>query len=257
MQTDAKRRAAPAVAWLIASVALYTVVRATQAAGRLAPDGRGGWWSAGDAVVALLVIAVAAAAAGWVKARRSAKRAHELALTDALTGVPNRTLLLDRLGQALSRLDRAAAAVAVLYVDLDGFKEVNDRFGHTAGDEALVEASRRFRACLRSSDTLARMGGDEFVVVCEGLRPAERALDVGKRLIASLDEPIVAGGHRFCLAASVGIAVARAQPSDARALIASADASMYRAKRLGARLGELETADAPRLIDLRDGVGGA
>ena len=253
-QSDTTRRATLFAAWLAASATAYAVLHTTQAVDRPADDGSAAWWSSGDAVIALLLVAAGAAAVAWRRARRLAERAQELALTDALTGIPNRTLLLDRLGQALSRLGRTAAAVAVFYVDLDGFKAVNDRFGHLVGDEALVAAAQRLRACLRSSDTLARMGGDEFVVVCEGLSAPELALDVGRRQVAPLDVPIMAGGHRVRLAASVGVAVACAQPADAQALIASADGSMYRAKLLGARLGDLDTADTRRLTCLRDGA---
>lgn len=162
---------------------------------------------------------------------------------DPLTGLPNRALLLERLEQALARTSRAAGQVAVLYVDLDRFKEVNDRFGHEAGDLLLVTLVERMRALLRHPDTLARIGGDELVVLLEPLGPAgpagsagvdvtERAASVATRLIACCEEPVHVEGNTLEVSASVGIAICSAGCKAVEA-IRRADLAMYRAKREG------------------------
>src|SRR5438067_3402090 len=132
----------------------------------------------------------------------------KLALTDPLTGLANRALLLDRLRQALLRQDRDDTLVAVLFIDLDRFKAVNDSLGHAAGDQLLLRIAARFRALLRPTDTIARHGGDEFVVVCEDLCSREVAIEVAGRLLGAVSEPIVIDGHEIKTSGSIGIAVA-------------------------------------------------
>ena len=166
-------------------------------------------------------------------ARSQADLAHQ-ALHDALTGLPNRLLLADRLSQALTRRD---GGVAVLFVDLDRFKIVNDSRGHAAGDELLVSAAGRLRHAVRSHDTVARFGGDEFVVVCETARPdeedgGEEIRAVAERNSASVREPFLVAGQEIFLSVSVGVAVAGAGTSPEE-LLRDADAAMYRAKESG------------------------
>ncbi len=153
------------------------------------------------------------------------------ALHDALTGLPNRTLFLDRLHQALERTPRTGTQVAVLFVDLDRFKLVNDSLGHAAGDQLLVEASKRLGACLRASDTLARLAGDEFVVLAEVQSPADAAR-IAERLLASVRPAFLLDGEEVYLTASIGIAVGdwTRRPED---LLREADTAMYRAKAAG------------------------
>jgi diguanylate cyclase (GGDEF)-like protein len=168
---------------------------------------------------------------------------------DPLTGVANRVLLLERLEHALERTTRSETTVGVLYVDLDRFKEVNDRFGHDAGDQLLVVLVDRVTALLRRSDTLARVGGDEFVVILDpdgagsGDEMTERATTVATRLIACCATPAVIDGETIEVGASVGIAVG-APPRTATELLRAADLAMYRAKHEGRGRFSLEQARA-------------
>ena len=155
------------------------------------------------------------------------------ALQDPLTGLPNRTLLLDRLSHALKRLRRRRAGVAVLFCDVDRFKVVNDSLGHQAGDELLIEVARRIESGLRAGDTATRFGGDEFVVVCEDVRDEAQATEVAERLAASLAEPFLLRGEDIYLTASVGVAVTTDPDDDPMVLVRDADAAMYEAKALG------------------------
>jgi diguanylate cyclase (GGDEF)-like protein/PAS domain S-box-containing protein len=159
-------------------------------------------------------------------------RIKELALQDALTGLPNKRLLHDRLEQALALSRRERSSVGLLYLDLDGFKPVNDRLGHAAGDEVLVEIARRGRAVLRDSDTFARVGGDEFVVVLPGAN-RDAALRAAERLLAAIARPMKVTGGEAALGASIGAALAIAGEPGADVLQKSADAAMYEAKRSG------------------------
>ena len=155
------------------------------------------------------------------------------ALHDALTGLPNRSRLRERLEQALGRRAWLAGELAVLFVDLDRFKVVNDSLGHVAGDELLVRSAERIVEVVGPDDLVARFGGDEFVVVCEGVGGTERALEVAERVLASLAVPVVVGGQELASSASVGVAFsddATHQPDD---LLRNADIAMYRAKAVG------------------------
>jgi diguanylate cyclase (GGDEF)-like protein/PAS domain S-box-containing protein len=157
--------------------------------------------------------------------------AHQ-AVHDALTGLPNRLLAAERLEQALARSTRTGSEVAVLFVDLDRFKLVNDSRGHAAGDELLVTVAERLRGVVRSSDVVARFGGDEFVVVCEDQTAAFEASRVAGRITDALREPFVVDGQEVFLSASVGIAVSEGAGSP-ETLLRDADAAMYRAKEKG------------------------
>ena len=168
-----------------------------------------------------------------VTERKEAERAlaHQ-ALHDALTGLPNRVLLVDRLEQALTRTTRRDDRVAVLFLDIDRFKVVNDSRGHAAGDELIVAVASRLRATVRPTDTVARFGGDEFVVVCQEAENLSGALAIADRISAALREPFRIGGEEIFLTVSVGIAVAGPGASS-DTLLRNADAAMYRAKEQG------------------------
>ena len=155
------------------------------------------------------------------------------ALHDPLTGLPNRSLLLDRLRQALARCERSPASLAVMFVDLDDFKAVNDRLGHDCGDQVLRTVAQRLRAAVRPADTVGRLGGDEFVVVCEGIGGLAEARELADRVEAAVAEPSRIETHEVVLTASVGLVVAGANTANPRRLLADADAAMYLAKQEG------------------------
>jgi diguanylate cyclase (GGDEF)-like protein/PAS domain S-box-containing protein len=155
------------------------------------------------------------------------------ALHDTLTGLPNKSLFDDRVAHALGRAARSGGSVAVLFLDLDNFKVVNDSLGHSAGDELLIAVSTRLLSVLKAGDTIARFGGDEFVVLLEGANVDTAAEAVGARLHDALREPFQIGGEEFPLRASIGIAVGRADESTPSQLLRDADLAMYVAKRNG------------------------
>ncbi len=155
------------------------------------------------------------------------------ALHDGLTGLANRTMLMDRIDQALTRVNRHHRLCAVLYVDLDRFKAVNDSLGHSFGDRVLVETSARVMSCVRETDTVARVGGDEFVVLCEELDSVQQATEIAERMITAICKPFHHGDDEARLGASIGIALSTDGHGDAEALIANADIAMYRAKKNG------------------------
>jgi diguanylate cyclase (GGDEF)-like protein/PAS domain S-box-containing protein len=161
-----------------------------------------------------------------------AQLAHQ-ALHDPLTALPNRVMLTDRLEQALGRVRRHARTCAVLFVDLDRFKSVNDTLGHTAGDQLLIEAATRIRAAVRETDTVARLGGDEFVVVCEDIDGVQHATDLAERIIHALGAPFCLGDDDAQVSASIGIAFSADGTVAADAIVANADIAMYRAKENG------------------------
>jgi diguanylate cyclase (GGDEF)-like protein len=175
--------------------------------------------------------------------RRAAELAEEQLrsqlLHDALTGLPNRVLLADRLQHALSISQRPARSLAVLFVDLDDFKRVNDRHGHQAGDVLLKEVAGRLQAALRHSDTVARLSGDEFVIICENLHDRPLAdlnnlAAVGQRILDAFREPIEIGGAQpVVVRASVGAVWAGGTDDTAEDVLHRADVAMYRAKRRG------------------------
>jgi diguanylate cyclase (GGDEF)-like protein/PAS domain S-box-containing protein len=152
------------------------------------------------------------------------------ALRDGLTGLPNRALYMDRLGKALTRLDRNGDMLAMMFIDLDRFKVVNDSLGHAAGDALLLAAAERLRASVRAPDTVARFGGDEFVVLCENLDDERGVFIVAERIITAFSRPFSIDGVEVSASASVGITVTRDGKADPDSLIRDADAAMYRAK---------------------------
>ena len=162
-----------------------------------------------------------------------------LALHDTLTNLPNRALAVERLNAALARLGDGRALVAVLFFDLDRFKIVNDGFGHDTGDELLIAVGRRLAASVRRDDTVARFGGDEFVVVCEDLTDESQVEEVAERAISALSQPFVLGHTEVVVTASLGIAITRRASDRPASLLRDADAAMYRAKSRGGARYEL------------------
>ena len=154
------------------------------------------------------------------------------ALHDSLTGLPNQTLFRDRIDHAVARLRRTEHQVAVLFVDLDDFKNVNDTLGHWAGDVLLVKISERLTVQLRLADTAARLGGDEFAVLLDDLADTADALDIAQRIIDALREPVVIGTRHLTLSASIGVAYGD-QGADTDELLRNADLAMYAAKAQG------------------------
>lgn len=167
--------------------------------------------------------------------KRQEEDARYLAHHDTLTGLPNRRLLEDRLRQALYTAERRGESVAVMMIDLDNFKQVNDALGHRAGDAVLMEAARRVLACVRRADTLARHGGDEFVVVVAGARAPEDARIVAEKILRALEAPFAVEGREFAIGASIGVSVFPADAGEGEALLRNADVAMYRAKQSGRR----------------------
>jgi diguanylate cyclase (GGDEF)-like protein len=155
-----------------------------------------------------------------------------LARHDSLTGLPNRMLFLDRVEQALTRSTRRGGQMAVLYLDLDGFKGVNDRFGHAEGDELLKTVAARLVGCLRAVDSVARLGGDEFAVVIEEVEDDNHVEQLCRRLLSALRREITIADHDVVVGASIGVALC-GRDDDAAGLLRNADMAMYRAKALG------------------------
>jgi len=166
-------------------------------------------------------------ATGELHARRELE--HR-AMHDPLTGLPNRELLMDRLSVALARLGRQGTGIGVLFIDLDGFKQINDEHGHAVGDELLVSIAARLRREIRDGDTVARYGGDEFVVLCEDLVHLDAAQPLARRLAAAIGQPVSAGSRLLAVQASVGVVVEQNPVTSAEALVTRADAEMYRVK---------------------------
>ncbi len=165
--------------------------------------------------------------------KRQQEALEHQAQHDALTGLPNRVLLNDRLQMALAGMKRKEIKLALFFLDLDHFKNINDGFGHTAGDNLLVELSRRLKEQLRSVDTLARQGGDEFLVLLPEIESVEDAGLIAARLLESLRAPFYHGEIEYYVTASIGVTISPDDGSDADALIKNADMAMYQAKNLG------------------------
>jgi diguanylate cyclase (GGDEF)-like protein len=225
------------------------------AAGRFAPDSicvaAGGQGMSGDMVAAMvgaatlgiLGITLAIAAFDAHRAsqaiqsarllRASVEELRGMALHDGLTGLPNRMLLRDRVAQAVTRAQRARGSFAVMFIDLDRFKAVNDTLGHMAGDELLKAVASRLTGCVRQSDTVARTGGDEFVVVLGEISQPEDASLVGGKILDELSREFSIHDRAVSISASVGIGIYPRDGLDMETLAASADSAMYRAKKAG------------------------
>ena len=182
---------------------------------------------------------------------RGTERYRQLAYHDTLTGLPNRRLLDDRLHLAIAQAARRKRALAVMLVDLDNFKAVNDTAGHAVGDMVLVSVAHRLQSAVRASDTVARMGGDEFVVILPDIDTESAAITVADKIVDSLAAPVEAGGNHYQLGGSVGVAIYPHNGKTARALLAYADSAMYTAKRAG---GSRHVSHARTVVDANPSV---
>jgi diguanylate cyclase (GGDEF)-like protein/PAS domain S-box-containing protein len=161
------------------------------------------------------------------------QRLEQLAHFDALTQLPNRMLLSDRLQHAMAQAERSKQLLAICYLDLDGFKPVNDQYGHSVGDRLLVEVAQRLRQCVRAGDTAARLGGDEFVLIFSSLTSANECERAVTRVLNTLSTPIHISGHNLQLSASIGVTLFPHDGADADTLLRHADQAMYQAKQAG------------------------
>jgi diguanylate cyclase (GGDEF)-like protein len=168
-----------------------------------------------------------------VAARALSRKITHLAEHDFLTGLPNRVLLNDRIGVALAFAAQHSAKAAVLFLDLDGFKHVNDSLGHTMGDKLLQSVTTRLMGCVRAGDTVSRQGGDEFVVLLTGVERTEDAALIGKRMLDAVKETHSIDGHELHITTSIGISVYPDDGKNAETLIRAADVAMYQAKEMG------------------------
>ena len=171
--------------------------------------------------------------AAAIERQRSEEEVRRRSLEDPLTGLANRALLLERLTQALLRGKRDGTQVAVLFLDLDRFKLINDSLGHSVGDRLLVAVAGRLKGAVRGSDTLTRFGGDEFVILCEKIREEREAIALAERTAAAFEDPFVIAGEEHHISVSIGVAVSDLRHDRAELLMREADAAMYRAKRRG------------------------
>jgi diguanylate cyclase (GGDEF)-like protein/PAS domain S-box-containing protein len=165
--------------------------------------------------------------------RKSEQQMTYMALHDALTGLPNRTLLSDRLNVAVAQASRNSHKIAVMMLDLDRFKNVNDSLGHGVGDELLKAVAQRLADILRRSDTVARMGGDEFIILLPQVNETEYAARVARKLLNSFKKPFMVEGHELRMTTSIGVALYPEAGEDAESLLRHADTAMYRAKERG------------------------
>lgn len=186
------------------------------------------WWLSRHVHGGIPLVALAAADVHDDYARQASL--YHRATHDALTGLANRSHFVESIEQALRRNQRQARLVGVVYVDLDGFKHVNDRGGHSLGDRVLLAIGSRLRHVVRASDTVARIGGDEFAVLCEGLTDEEQAEVVASRIEDALAKSVELDGERWLVPASVGAAVDRGGPDSAEDLMDRADRAMYMSK---------------------------
>jgi len=165
--------------------------------------------------------------------KRAEEQVRHLAFHDALTGLPNRLLFNDRLTVSILQSHRSKSRLAILFLDLDRFKVINDSLGHSIGDALLREVSERLGKCVREGDTVARLGGDEFIVLVPGLGHDEDGAKVAQKILAVVRQPFFADGHELFLTTSVGVAVYPADGESAEILVRNADTAMYRAKEQG------------------------
>ena len=193
--------------------------------------------------VAGVVLSVVLAFLAWLlihgraRALRIAERMTEelrhMAQHDTLTGLPNRALFSDRLNQELEHARRHKGRFAMLFIDLDNFKPINDQYGHAIGDDVLIKAAQRLKSCVRAADSVGRIGGDEFVVLLAQLNETEPVQALAEKMHRSLKNPMVVNGQEFSISSSIGVAVFPQDGADAEALTKSADEAMYRAKKAG------------------------
>ena len=205
------------------------------------------------AAAGVFVLAISCGGLAHASLRREMRRRHDLTLRleheashDALTGLANRRSFMQELERAVARVARSGGLLAILFIDLDGFKRINDELGHDAGDQLLRQVAREFENGVRRSETVARLGGDEFAVIAQA--DAYEAFEqLGRRLIQIASQPLL-GEHRdHCISASVGIAAFPVDAADSASLLTEADAAMYQAKRHGkGRVARPRVAAVPR-----------
>jgi diguanylate cyclase (GGDEF)-like protein/PAS domain S-box-containing protein len=183
--------------------------------------------------------------------KQAEERILHQALYDALTDLPNRGLAMDRLAQDIRQAARTGRQVAVLFLDLDDFKKINDSLGHDTGDRLLVEVAARLGGCLRGGDTVGRLGGDEFIVLLPQLKSPDEAGSVADKLLQSLSRPFHVMGRDLQISASIGIALCPEDGSDAAELLRKADAAMYQAKADGRNVFACFTEEMNRKVERR------
>jgi diguanylate cyclase (GGDEF)-like protein len=215
------------------------------------------WWNGERALDVLgFVLLTMIAALGWVGIlrrqvheqtaiiRRSEARFRHMAEHDGLTGLPVRNVLLERLELALDEIKRQANSLALLMVDVDNFKHINDTMGHAVGDQVLITIGTRLQESLRPTDTVARMGGDEFTVLLTGLNGPEEAQKLASMLVSKISEPMVLQGIRVEVSVSVGVATYPVGGSDVKTLLRNSDAALYQAKAIGRNCYQMHSANA-------------
>lgn len=175
------------------------------------------------------------------------QKLEQLAMHDGLTGLPNRTLFLDRLSRTRALAEREERLAALLFIDLDGFKRVNDTFGHSVGDDLLRTIAKRLQEAVRRSDTVARLGGDEFAVILEQIRNEVSVSAIAETIIDRVHEPVYLDGNEVIVSASIGITIFPLDAKSEKELMIDADRAMYRAKVSGKNRFEF-TATAPAMI---------
>lgn len=169
---------------------------------------------------------------------------HHQAYHDYLTGLPNRMLLLDRLEHAMLHAQTESHLIALMFIDLDRFKQINDTLGHDVGDDLLIEIAKRIKNCTRPADTVARLAGDEFIVILEGLQTVELAQTFAERIIKALEKPVILGAHKINITCSIGIALYPFEDDNSQSLLQKADTAMYFAKHNGRNNYHLYTVDS-------------
>ncbi len=179
---------------------------------------------------------------------------EQLAFYDPLTGLENRRLFKDRLEHAIKQVRRNNSLMALLYIDLDGFKSINDTLGHEAGDALLVVVADRLRQCVREEDIVARLGGDEFTIIVSNLKDPKGASKVAAKIIRALQKPITLSGHEVQISGSIGITLAPTDAMDANDLMRNADLAMYRAKALGRNNSQFFTDDLNAANEARNSL---
>ena len=187
--------------------------------------------------------------------RASTEQIWHQANFDELTGLPNRHMFMDRLRQEIKKADRGGAFLALVFLDLDHFKEVNDQFGHAMGDALLVEAARRIAGCVRASDTLARLGGDEFTVILAGIDHVGSVERIAQSLVAAIARPFELQGERVFISASAGVALYPPDAGNVSDLLARADQAMYASKKAGRNRFSYFTPDLQEAALARQNIG--
>ncbi len=179
---------------------------------------------------------------------------EQLAFYDPLTGLENRRLFKDRLDQCLKQVRRSKQLMALLFLDLDGFKTINDTLGHDAGDELLIIIARRLKQCVREEDIVARLGGDEFTIILSNLKSNKAASSVASKIIQKIQKPVEIAGQEVFISCSIGITIAPNDSMDANILMRNADLAMYRAKDLGKNNSQYFTDDMNLENEARNGL---